>query len=141
MKPLYSPTFAVLKGKIKLTEMEVLPDNLVKYDFPAIFYGRGTGIHSVTPFNGVLLKQILSQYFNVNVNDLCKGLFIIAGKDGYHAVFTYSEILNRNDQAEFLVIPTEKDEDGGAFKIFPAADFFSDRAIKSVEKIDYYSAE
>lgn len=137
MKPLYAPSFSLLKGDTKLAGMDELPVNLIRYDFPAIFYGRGTGIHSITPFKGVLLKEIFSQYFKVNVNDLRKGLFIITGKDGYHAAFSYSEILNRNDQAEFLVIPTEKDEDGGAFKIFPAADFFSDRAIKSVESIRY----
>jgi hypothetical protein len=141
MKPLYAPSFTLLKGGTKLAGMNELPDNLIRYDFPAIFYGRGTGIHSITPFRGVLLKEILSQYFRVNINDLRKGLFIITGKDGYHAAYTYSEILNRNDQAEFLVIPTEKDEDGGAFKIFPAADFFSDRAIKSVESIKYDLAE
>jgi hypothetical protein len=44
---------------------------------------------------------------------------------------------NHNNQAKFLVIPTKKDEVGSVFKIFPAADFFSDRAIKSVESIKY----
>lgn len=137
MKPLYTPAFSLQKGDSRLNETDNLPGNLVKYNFPAIFYGRGTGIHSITPFTGVLLKEILAQHFSININDLRKGLFIITGKDGYHAAFTFSEIMNRNDQAEFLVIPTEKDEDGGAFKIFPAADFFSDRAIKSVESIKY----
>lgn len=55
--------------------------------------------------------------------------------------FRFSEIMNSNDQAEFLAIPTEKDEDGGAFKIFPVADFFSDRAIKSIESIKYEMIE
>jgi hypothetical protein len=43
--------------------------------------------------------------------------------------------MNRNDQAEFLVIPAMDNPDGGAFQVFPAADFFSDRAIKAVESI------
>ena len=137
MKPLYSPAFTLFKGDSKLVEINKQPETLVNYNFPAIFYGRGTGIHSITPFTGVLLKDILAGYFSTNVNDLRKGLFIITGKDGYHAAFSFSEIMNRNDQAEFLVIPTGKEEDGGAFKIFPAADFFSDRAIKSVESIKY----
>jgi hypothetical protein len=141
MKPLYAPSFSLQKGNSKMAEINTLPDNLVKYNFPAIFYGRGTGIHSITPFNGVLLKDILTGYFSINPNDLRHGLFIISGKDGYHAAFTYSEIMNRNDQAEFLVIPTGNDEDGGAFKIFPAADFFSDRAIKSVESIRFDKVE
>ena len=137
MKPLYAPAFSILKADTKLTEMNMLPENQVLYNYPAIFYGRGTGIHSIVPFSGVLLKDLLAGYFGITVNDLSRGLFIITGKDGYHAAFTFSEIMNRNDQAEFLVIPTKKDEDGGAFKVFPAADFFSDRAIKSVESIKY----
>jgi hypothetical protein len=62
---------------------------------------------------------------------------IIAGKDGYHATYTYSEVMNRNDQAEFLVVPFEKGADGGDFQVYPAVDFFSDRAMKSVESIRF----
>ena len=43
--------------------------------------------------------------------------------------------FNRNDQQEFLLVKTDPGEDGGLFRIFPAADFFSDRAIKSVSEI------
>jgi hypothetical protein len=141
MKPLYAPSFTIFSKDSRVAEMNSLPDNLVRYNFPAIFYGRGTGIHSITPFNGVLLKDILAGYFSISKEEIQKGLFIITGKDGYHAAYSYSEILNRNDQAEFLVIPTAKDEDGGAFKVFPAADFFSDRAIKSVESIRFDRAD
>jgi hypothetical protein len=141
MKPLYAPGFSLERGESVIAEIHELPDNLVTYNFPAVFYGRGTGIHSITPFSGVLIKEILSRYFSLNINDIRKGLFIITGKDGYHAAYTYSEIMNRNDQAEFLVITTKKDEDGGAFKIFPSADFFSDRAIKSVKSIQFYSID
>jgi hypothetical protein len=137
MKSLYAHAFTIQNGDSKLTKLNEVPKGLVTYNFPAVFYGRGTGIHSITPFNGVLLKEILASYFSVNAKDLRKGLITITGKDGYHAAFTLSEIMNRNDQAEFLLIPTAKDEDGGAFKVFPAADFFSDRAIKSVESIRY----
>jgi hypothetical protein len=34
-----------------------------------------------------------------------------------------------------MVIKTNANEDGGLFRIFSAADFFSDRAIKSVSEI------
>jgi hypothetical protein len=59
-----------------------------------------------------------------------------AGQDGYRCAVSYSEFFNRNDQQEFLLITTPKDEDGGMFRMFPAADFFSDRAIKSLSEID-----
>jgi hypothetical protein len=59
----------------------------------------------------------------------------MAAKDGYRGVFTFSEIFNRNDQSETLLIFIPDEKDGGAFRLFPAGDFFSDRAIKAVESI------
>ena len=34
-----------------------------------------------------------------------------------------------------MLIKTDTKEDGGLFRVFAAADFFSDRAIKSVSEI------
>jgi hypothetical protein len=61
----------------------------------------------------------------------------IVGKDGYHCAVSYSELFNRNDQQEFLLIKTNHEEDGGLFRMFAAADFFSDRAIKAVSEIHF----
>ena len=46
-----------------------------------------------------------------------------------------SELFNRNDQAEFLLLDHGDGSDGGRFAIFPAPDFFSDRALKAVSAI------
>jgi hypothetical protein len=137
MSPMNSKSFAILDETKKLDEISALPTNLVKLTYPAVFYGRGRGIHGTTPFTGVLLKELLSQYVTVNEKNLKTGMFIIAGKDGYHATYSYSEVMNRNDQADFLVVPSEKGADGGDFQVYPAVDFFSDRAIKSVESIRF----
>lgn len=59
----------------------------------------------------------------------------IVGKDDYRCAISYSELFNRNDQQEFLLIKTKPEEDSGLFRVFVAADFFSDRAIKSVSEI------
>jgi hypothetical protein len=32
----------------------------------------------------------------------------------------YSELFNRNDQQEFLLVQTDKEEEGGFFRLFPA---------------------
>ena len=137
MDPMYSESFSILAGNSTLETISAKPEGLTDYQFPAVFYGRGKGIHGTTPFNGVLLKQILSKHFPVNKENLQKGLFIITGKDGYHGAYTFSEVMNRNDQAEFLLVPWPKDKNGGVFQIFPAADFFSDRAVSSVESIRF----
>ncbi len=135
MSPMVSESFSISDEKKKLADINLLPVNLPKLTYPSVFYGRGKGIHGTTPFTGIMLKEVLAKYANTNDKNLKTGLFMIAGKDGYHAAFSFSEVMNRNDQAEFLLVPLPKDADGGAFQVFPAADFFSDRAIKAVESI------
>jgi len=141
MSPMFSKSFSVSDNSRKLAEIETLPTDLLKLTYPSVFYGRGRGIHGTTPFSGILLKDLLSKYIKLDEKSLKTGLYIIAGKDGYHAAYSFSEVMNRNDQDEFLVIPLKADADGGAFQLFPAADFFSDRAIKAVESIKIVNIE
>jgi hypothetical protein len=110
------------------------PDSL-EVTFNSIFYGRGKGIHSTEPFTGLMLKDILEGTFRLTRESLQKGITCIAAQDGYRCSVSFSELFNRNDQQEFLIVKTNPDEDGGLFRIFPASDFFSDRAIKSVSEI------
>lgn len=135
MVPMYSSQIDVFSPDRKIEPIETLPANLQNDTFNTIFYGRGKGIHSTTPFTGVLLKDLLLKDFPVTRRNLKSGLICIAGKDGYRCAVSYAELFNRNDQQEFMLIRTGTDEDGGLFRIFSAADFFSDRAIKSVSEI------
>jgi hypothetical protein len=82
-----------------------------------------------------MLKDIIKNYADFNQRTLQTGLILIVAKDGYRGVFTYSEVMNRNDQAETLLIYDPAEKDGGAFRLFSAGDFFSDRAVKAVEGI------
>lgn len=102
-----------------------------------IFYGRGRGIHSTSAFRGYLLKEVLNGQTEFNAESLRTSLITLCGIDGYRAVYTYSEIMNRNDQAEVLLLPAKEEQDGGAWKIFPSCDFFSDRAVKALTDIYY----
>ena len=49
--------------------------------------------------------------------------------------------MNRNDQEEVLLIQYGEGSDGGKFRLFPAGDFFSDRAIKAISEISLITAE
>jgi hypothetical protein len=135
MAPMYSSGIHIFNSSGQVGKIETLPEKLNSTTFNTIFYGRGKGIHSTTPFNGVLLKNMLQKYYPVNRENLKSGIMCIVGKDGYRCAVSYSELFNRNDQQEFMVIKTGDKEDGGLFRIFAAADFFSDRAIKSVSEI------
>jgi len=135
LSPLYSPAFKIFRSDTLMTEISAISGDLMKITYNTIFYGRGRGIHSTQPFSGVLLKDLLREFYPVNRENLQRGIIGIAGKDGYRCVLSFSELFNRNDQQEFMMVQTGTGDDGGLFRMFPAPDFFSDRAIKSVNEI------
>ncbi len=135
IEPLFSSTILIKKGDQQVDKIEAKPGPVQRVKYESIFYGRGRGIHSTTPFSGALLKDKLKQFFPVNQQNLQSGILVFAAVDGYRCVYSYSEIFNRNDQAEVLFIDDFKNLDGGAYRLFPAADFFSDRAVKALSEI------
>jgi hypothetical protein len=135
LSPLYSSKISLFDSSKQIGLIDKIPEGVSFVTFNTIFYGRGRGIHSTSPFSGVFLKNLLQKYYPVNRKDLQSGLMCIAGEDGYRCAVSYSELFDRNDQQEFMLIKTNPMEDGGLFRIFAAADFFSDRAIKSVSEI------
>jgi hypothetical protein len=137
MSPLFSADIKVINGENTIGEITPGKETGQTLTYETIFYGRGRGIHSTTPFHGIPLKEYLQNDFKFTDDNLRSGLFIIASIDGYRVVFTFSEIFNRNDQAELLVVEDKDNQDGGAFRLFPAADFFSDRAVKAVSEIRF----
>ncbi|HPF02404.1 MAG TPA: hypothetical protein PLV06_01815 [Bacteroidales bacterium] len=137
LSPMYSEKIMLYRQGEKAGEISSIPDNLKEITYNTIFYGRGRGIHTTSPFSGFMLKELLMQYYPVSNEVLARGIMCIAAADGYRSAVTYSELFNRNDQQEFLLVPYEKGEDGGLFRIFVAGDFFSDRAIKSVSSVHF----
>jgi len=135
LSPLYSKQVKLYKKGTHIRTLEDYPPDSEEITFNTIFYGRGRGIHSTEPFKGVMLKDVLTGTYPESRESLQKGIMCISAEDGYRCAISYSEVFNRNDQQEFLLIKTDPGEDGGLFRIFPAADFFSDRAIKSVSEI------
>ena len=135
LSPMFSKQVKLYqKGELVKTLADYPPDS-EEVTFNTVFYGRGRGIHSTESFKGVMLKDILTPAYPVSRENLQKGIMCISAEDGYRCAISYSEVFNRNDQQEFLLVKTDPGEDGGLFRIFPAADFFSDRAIKSVREI------
>ncbi len=131
----YAETISLFLNDSLLQSSSSLTTDYQTVTYPTIFYGRGRGIHSVIPFTGVLLKEMVSRFVPPSKNALQTGLVIIKGADGYRSAFTLSEIMNRNDQAEVLIVNVGEGIDGGRFRLFPGADFFSDRAVFALEEI------
>lgn len=137
LSPMFCESFKLTTGKGKEIIIRDVPKNLNRITYNTIFYGRGRGIHSTTPFTGYLLKQVIEPYYELSKANLQQGMFIFAGLDGYRVALTYSELFNRNDQAEFLLLFNPDDKEGGSFRLFPAGDFFSDRAVKSLSAVQF----
>ena len=140
LQPNYSPSLTFYKNNKEMGKIINNPKDLQNETLHTIFYGRGKGIHSTQPFTGVQLKKIIAGYSKQTQNNLRKGLVVVAAMDGYRAVYTFSELMNRNDQQEVLLLSDENTKENGKFKVFPACDFFSDRAVKGINSI-YIVAE
>ncbi len=140
LQPNYSPSITLYKNNKELNKLMSNPKEFQNETLHTIFYGRGKGIHSTQPFTGIQLKKLIAGYCKQTQNNLRKGLVVIAAMDGYRTVYTFSELMNRNDQQEVLLLSDENAKENGKFKVFPACDFFSDRAVKGINSI-YIVAE
>lgn len=112
-----------------------LSERLNKRVYPVVFYGRGKGIHGVTNFEGFLLKDLLQHHIHLDQKLLREGLIILSSIDGYRCAYSMSEIINRNDQSEAILIE-EGERNGGHYRLLMPSDFFSDRAIQAISKIE-----
>jgi len=132
---LYSERVTVHHTSGRETEITSLKEYAPSRKYPAIFYGRGRGFHGIRHFRGKLMKSVLENGADISRENLRTGYLVISAADGYHITMTFSELFNRNDQCDFLLIDGGEDSDGGRFLIYPAADFFSDRAVKAITDI------
>jgi len=135
LSPMYSPDFKIYDQATLAGAVNSVPGNIKNETFYTIFYGRGRGIHSTSPFTGSMVKYLLKTFYPVTREKLQRGLLCFAGKDGYRCSVSYSELFNRNDQQEFLLVDSAPGENGGLFRVFATPDFFSDRAIKSLSEV------
>lgn len=135
ISPLISEKVNVFLGEDQVDSFTGFPSRFQKETLHTIFYGKGRGIHSTQPFSGIYMKDYLSEKTKFNKSNLQTGLVICVGMDGYRSVYSYSEIMNRSDQTEVLIVPCGAEKDGGKFRIFPSCDFFSDRAVKALSEI------
>ncbi|RLD66547.1 MAG: hypothetical protein DRI95_06530 [Bacteroidetes bacterium] len=83
------------------------------------------------------MKEVLKNYFKINKKNLQTGMFTIAAIDGYRTAFTFSEIFNRTDQSEVLIVDEKHSERDGKFSLYAPGDFFSDRALKAISEIRF----
>lgn len=52
-----------------------------------------------------------------------------------------SEIMNRSDNQDFLLVDKKDDAARGRYLLYPPADFFADRDIRSIEKLELFNPD
>jgi len=135
LDPLWAPEVSFSDSASAWLTLGSKSSGMTEQTVHTIFYGRGRGIHSTQPFSGYPLQEFLQKHLKESPETLREGLVLISSADGYRSIFSLSEIINRNDQANVLLVPVAPGEDGGLFRIFPSGDFFSDRAVKAVNNV------
>lgn len=135
-KPLFSPQIKIYIKDEEKGSLDKLPQDPLILNLPAVFFGRGQGFHGVNYFQGVPLRLVLEKYLGSQPINYRTAHLVIIGDDGYRAVYTASEIFNRNDNQETIICDRGQ-QNGGRFSLFSIGDFFSDRAVKAIKEIRF----
>lgn len=104
-------------------------------------YGHGRGYKGVNDFEGYVFKDILNSKLHLPQEYLSKGYAIASAKDGYRVIYSISEILNRSDMNDVLLIDHGDSPSNGRYTIMAIPDFFVDRNVRSLEKFEIRLAE
>ena len=100
-----------------------------------MLYGHGAGFKEVLNLSGFLLKGILAANGKLFPEQWPKTVVVVTARDGYRAVLSAGEIMNRNDNQEFLLNDLKDSPNGGRYTLIAPSDYFADRNVKSVDKI------
>jgi hypothetical protein len=104
-----------------------------------VLYGHGAGFKEVADFTGFVLKDVLKAQIQ-SFPKLQTGIVIVSATDGYRSAFSLSEIMNRNDNQEYLLNELKDNPVGGRYTL-RVNDFFADRDVRSVSKIELVDEE
>lgn len=133
-KPLFSPQIKIyIKGEEKRQSGQIASGSSDFKSTGRLFW-RGQ-VYGVNYFQGVNLRLVLEKYLGSQPINYRTAHLIIIGDDGYRAVYTASEIFNRNDNQETIIYDRGQ-QNGGRFSLLDRR-FFSDRAVKAIKEIRF----
>lgn len=129
-----------VSGKAGSFVIKDIPPAVEKRTYADIGYGHGMGFKGVQSVSGYLLKDLVAANLTLNPEVFGKWIVVASAKDGYRSVLSVSEIMNRSDNQDPLLI--EKKEPGaGRYMLYPVGDYFADRDVRAVAKIEFMDAE
>lgn len=131
----YAPEFKVLCGGRETAVRK--PGKLAgKRGYVYSGYGHGTGFKGLKETGGWLFKDVLAKTAGVAPQDCAGALVVVSAGDAYRAAYSLCEIVNRGDNADFLVSDRGDDEKDGKYSLLAAPDFFVDRNVRSMAKVE-----
>lgn len=132
LRPLYSPDIEFRGPGDKITVVDQVPSSADHVSHKLVFFGMHKGLRGIRKYQGVTLAEVLEDKFDFSYDEMAKGVVAIGAKDAYRVVFSLSEIMNRTDMAEVILLD-EPDNNDGRFIVHPGADFFADRHLKGAK--------
>lgn len=129
----YAPEFTLVRGEKKTAVKNA--GKAEKRSFSGAGYGHGTGFKGLKNGEGFLFKEILARAGAVP-QDSGDTLVVVSAGDAYRAAFSLAEIINRGDNADFLVEDRGTGAKDGRFSLVAVPDFFVDRNVRSMAKVE-----
>lgn len=134
IKEIYTPEFTVTSSSGNIVVKDI--SGIEKRKFRGLGYGHGMGWKGVDEVEGFVFKDVLKNYITLDEKQIASTVICVSAKDGYRATFSLSEIVNRNDMNDFLLVEKNGSLEEGKYNLFATPDFFVDRNVRSVEKIE-----
>jgi hypothetical protein len=138
-KDVYSPEIRVVAKRSSAVIRDIGP-SIEKRHYESVHYGHGMGFKGVQTITGYLLKNLISANGKITPENLRQDIAVVSAKDGYRAVFSMSEIMNRNDNQDFLLNDLKDSPKEGRYTLI-APDFFVDRNVKGIEKMEFINID
>jgi hypothetical protein len=134
-KDIYSPELTVVSkaGTFKIGD---IGSSVEKRTYSDVGYGHGMGFKGNESVTGYLLKDVLAANFKPTPEMLREWIAIGSAKDGYRVALSLSEIMNRGDNQDFLLLDKKDSPGSGRYLLYPTADFFADRDVRAIEKLE-----
>jgi hypothetical protein len=132
-KDVYSPEVKIASSAGTIAIGDMAP-SIEKRTVSNVSYGHGMGFKGVLSFTGFRLKDLIEP--KIGFGDIRDTIIVASAKDGYRVVLSASEILNRNDNQDIILVDKKGSPEDGRYLLFEPGDFFADRDVRGVEKIE-----
>ncbi|KAF0141350.1 MAG: Molybdopterin oxidoreductase/precorrin-4 methylase [Stygiobacter sp.] len=134
IKEIFTPEFTIIGANGNVVVKNIA--GIEKRKFRGLGYGHGMGWKGVDEVEGFVFKDVLKNYITLDEKQIASTVICVSAKDGYRVTYSLSEIVNRNDMNDFLLVEKNGSLEEGKYNLLATPDFFVDRNVRSVEKIE-----